>query len=63
MRHSLNVAAFATELASQLALGSEGGLDGYFGELDEEQRAELLGAEEEETTEEEEQEQLRRAFE
>ena len=63
VRHSLNVAAFATELASQLALGSEGGLDAYFGELDEEQRAELLGAEEEETTEEEEQEQLRRAFE
>ena len=48
VRHGLNVAAFATEMASQLALRGkgEGNLDDYFGDLSD---ADLI-AELEETT-------------
>ncbi|MFH1566675.1 MAG: hypothetical protein ABIL09_01655 [Gemmatimonadota bacterium] len=46
VRHGLAVAAFATEMATLLALrdgGGDGGLDSYFGDIDEAEVLELLG--------------------
>ena len=64
VRHSLNVAAFATELASQLALGSADGFEDYFGDLEDEELAALLdGDADEEQTAEEQEAELRALFE
>jgi len=61
VRHSLNVAAFATELASQLALDSTDDLEEYFGDVEDEQLRALIGNEE--RTAEELQVELRALFE
>ena len=45
VRHSLDVAAFATELASQLALSSNDGIESYFGDLADGELLTLLGGE------------------
>ena len=65
VRHSLNVAAFATEMASQLALGSTDGLESYFGDLADAELAALLGgaAGDGEQAEVEQQAELRALFE
>ena len=61
VRHALNVAAFATEMTTQLALKDEGEgqeyLENYFGKLDNEELLALLG-EETEGVEELEQEEI-----
>ena len=69
VRHALNVAAFATELATQLALRSEEGLESYFGDLGDDELLALLAQDRDEADDAEEEDQkdiqsvLRRRFE